>query len=145
MSLDHTFIERNRASTQRIRALAARLSDEQLLHPVGEHWTVAITLAHLAFWDLRTLDLLDRTEREGKLSAPEIDVSVNDFALPLWKSIPPRQAALIAVESAEALDKRLENFPFLLLEEIHAARERWVERCLHRNEHLDEIDAALKS
>jgi Mycothiol maleylpyruvate isomerase N-terminal domain len=143
MTLDRTFIKRNRASTERIRELVARLTDEQLLHPVGEYWTVAITLAHLAFWDLRTLDLLDRTEREGKLSAPEIDVSVNDFALPLWKSISPRQVTQIAVESAEALDKRLEGFPPALLEEVRAARERWVERSLHRNEHLDEIDSVF--
>jgi hypothetical protein len=145
MPLDRTFTERNRASTHRIRELVARLTDEQLQHPIGEHWTIAITLVHLAFWDLRTLDLLDRTEHDGKLSAPEVDVSVNDFALPLWKSISPRQAALVAVESAEALDKRLIEFPPALLEEVRTARERWVERSLHRNEHLDEVDAALKS
>jgi hypothetical protein len=145
MPLDRTFIERNRASTDRILTIAARLTDEQLLHPVGEHWTVAVALAHLAFWDKRTLDLLDRTEREGKLSAPEIDVSVNDLLLPFWASIPPRKAAQLAIESAEALDKRLEGFPPKLLEEIHAVRDRWVERSLHRGEHLDEVDAALKS
>jgi uncharacterized damage-inducible protein DinB len=49
MTLDRSFVERNRASTQRIRALVARLSDEDLQHPVGEYWTVAIALAHLAF------------------------------------------------------------------------------------------------
>jgi hypothetical protein len=55
MTLDQSFIELNRASTNRIRALAARLSDEELQHPVGEHWTVAIALAHLAFWDRRVM------------------------------------------------------------------------------------------
>lgn len=30
----------NRASSERIRALAARLSDEEMQHPVGEHWVV---------------------------------------------------------------------------------------------------------
>lgn len=144
MTLDFTFAERNRASTIRILELTARLTDEQLLHLVGEHWTVAVTLIHLAFWDLRTLDLLDRTEWEGKLSAPEIDISVNDFPLPLWKAILPRKAAQLAAEFAEALDKRLEFFPAPLLEEIRAYRERWVERSLHRNEHLEEIEAALK-
>jgi hypothetical protein len=145
MSPDRTFIERNRASTQRIRELVSCLTDEQLLHSVGEHWTVATALAHLAFWDRRTLDLLDRTERDGKLSAPEIDVSVNDLSLPFWASMPPRISAQIAIEAAEALDKRLESFPPTLLEEVRAARERWVERSLHRNDHLDEVDAALKS
>ena len=49
MELDRSFVEHNRASTQRIRDLAERLSDEQLQQPVGEHWTVAIMLAHLPF------------------------------------------------------------------------------------------------
>jgi RimJ/RimL family protein N-acetyltransferase len=145
MTLDRSFIERNRASTERIRALAARLTDEELQHPVGEHWTVAITLAHLAFWDRRAMYVLDMTERDGKLSFPEINVPVNDVSLPLWAAIPPRQAARIAIETAEALDKRLERFPPALLEQVYAHRERWVVRALHRGEHLDEIDAALKS
>jgi len=143
MTLDRTFIERNRASTDRIRALAARLTDEELQHPVGEHWTVTILLAHLAFWDRRVMYVLDMTERDGKLFIPEIDIFVNDLSLPLWAAIPPRQAARIAIETAEALDKRLESFPPALLEEIYAYNQRWVERALHRGDHLDEADAAL--
>ncbi len=145
MTLDRSFIERNRTSTNRIRALAARLTDKELQHPVGEHWTVAITLAHLAFWDQRMLYILDKTEREGQLVIPSLDICVNDIALPLWAAIPPREAARLAIESAEALDKRLENFSFSILEEIYARSDRWVVRALHRDGHLDEVDAALKS
>jgi hypothetical protein len=145
MTPDRSFIERNRASTNRIRALAARLTDEEMQHPVGEHWTAAITLAHLAFWDRRVLYVLDSTERDGKLFIPKIDIVVNDLSLPLWAAIPPRAAAQIAIETAEALDRRLEGFPPALLEEIYAYNERWVIRALHRNEHLDDVDAALKS
>jgi hypothetical protein len=145
MTLDRSFIESNRASTRRMRALAARLTDEELQHPVGEHWTVAIALAHLAFWDRRVMYVLNMTERNGKLFIPEIDVFVNDLSLPLWAAIPPREAARIAIETAEALDRRLESFPPALLEEIHAYNKRWVVRALHRGEHLDEVDAALSS
>jgi uncharacterized damage-inducible protein DinB len=145
MTLDRSFIEQNRAATGRIRALAARLSDEKLQYPVGQQWTVAITLAHLAFWDLRVLQILEMTERDGKLCAPEIDIAVNDLAPPLWAAIPPREAVRLAVETAEALDRRLEGFPSSLLEQIHAHNQRWVVRALHRNEHLNEVDAALKS
>jgi hypothetical protein len=94
MTHDRSFVERNRASTDRIRAL--------------------------------------------------IDIFVNDLSLPLWAAIPPREAARIAIETAEALDKRLEDFPPALLEEINAYNERWVVRALHRGEHLDDVDAALK-
>jgi hypothetical protein len=145
MALDRSFVERNRASTDRIRALAARLTDQEMQQPVGEHWTVAIALAHLAFWDRRVMYVLDRTERDGKLFIPEIDIFVNDLSLPLWAAIPPREAARIAIETAEALDRQLEGFPTALLEEINTYNQRWVVRALHRGEHLDEVDAALRS
>ena len=144
MIVDRSFVELNRAATDRIRALAARLTDEDLQQRVGEHWTVAIALAHLAFWDRRVMYVLDNTEREGRLSLFEIDILVNDISLLLWGAIPPRAAAALAVEAAEALDARLAGFPPELLAEIHAYNPRWVIRALHRNDHLDEVDAALK-
>jgi hypothetical protein len=143
MPFDRSFVERNRASTTRIRELAERLSDEELQHPVGEHWTVAIALAHLAFWDRRVLYVLDMAERDGVVTEPPIDVFVNDLSLPLWAAIPPREAARIAIETSEALDRRLEDTSDALLEDVYAVNERWVVRALHRGEHLDEVDAAL--
>jgi hypothetical protein len=143
MTSDRSFIQRNRASTERIRLLASSLSDAQMQTPVGEHWTVAIVFAHLAWWDRRVMYVLDRTEQDGKLFIPEIDIFVNDLSLPLWAAIPPREAARIAIETAEELDRRLEAFPPALLEEIYAYNKRWVNRSLHRSEHLDEAEAAL--
>jgi hypothetical protein len=145
MAMDRSFVELNRASNQRIRNLVARLSPEQMQHPVGEHWTVAIVLAHLVFWDRRVLYVLDMTEREGKLFVPEIDIFVNDLSLPLWAAIPPAEAARLAIQTADEMDARLENYPPALLEEIYNYNQRWVLRALHRNEHLDEAENALKS
>ena len=144
MTVDQSFIERNRASTNHIRALVARLTDAEMQQPIGEHWTVAIALAHLAFWDRRVMYVLDMTERDGVLFIPEIDIFVNDLSLPLWAAIPPREAGRIAIETAEALDRQLEGFPPALLEELYAYNKRWVVRALHRGEHLDKVDAALK-
>ena len=144
MTLDRSFVGLNRASTERIRELAARLSDAEMQHPVGEHWTVAIVLAHLAFWDRRVMYVLDVTERDGKLFIPEIDIFVNDLSLPLWAAIPPRDAARIGLETAEVLDQRLERYSPALLAEIYTYNPRWVIRALHRNGHLDEVDTALK-
>lgn len=143
MAVDTAYVEHNQASTRRIREIA-RLSDAEMQTRVGEHWTVAIVLAHLAFWDRRVLYVLDRTEQDGTLFVPQLDIIINDLSLPLWAAIPPREAARIAVETAEALDQRLEAFPPALLEEIYTYNKRWVDRSLHRNEHLNEADAALK-
>jgi hypothetical protein len=145
MPLDQLYVERNRASTNRIREMAARLSDEELRRPVGEHWTVAIVMAHIAFWDRRVSYVLDMTERDQKLFIPQIDIIVNDLFLPFWAAIPPREAARLAIESAETVDRRLESFPAVHLEEMYAHNPRWVVRALHRGEHLDEADAALKA
>jgi hypothetical protein len=144
MTLDRSFVELNHKATQRMRSLAARLSDEELRHPVGEHWTVAIVFAHLAFLDRRALYVLDATEQEGRVVNPDYDIFVNDFALPFWAAMPVRQAADLAFETAETLDKRLETYPPDLLELIHAERKRYIFRAFHRNEHLDEAEAALK-
>jgi hypothetical protein len=144
MAMDYSFVELNRASTDRMRMLAERLSDEEMQHPVGEHWTVAIALAHLAWWDRRVMYVLDMTERDGKLFIPEIDIFVNDLSLPLWAAIPPRAAANIAIETAQTLDQRLEDYSPVLLEEIYNYNKRWVVRSMHRGEHLDEVDAALR-
>jgi hypothetical protein len=143
MALDRAYVELNRASTERMRARAARLSPAEMQHPVGEHWTVGIVMAHLAFWERRVLDVLNRTEAAGKLTVPEMDIAVNDLSLPLWAAIPPDTAARLAIAASEAVDRRLESYPEPLLEEIYSRNRRWVVRAMHRNEHLDEVDAAL--
>ena len=145
MPIDTSYIEQNRASTERSRALIARLSDEQMQTKVGQHWTVSIALAHLAWWDRRVMHILDMTERDGKLFDLEINIVVNDLSLPLWEVIPPREAARICIETSEALDKRLEEYSPTLLEALYNHNKRLVVRALHRNEHLDEVDAGLKS
>jgi hypothetical protein len=134
--------EANRAATARIRALAA-LSDEELRTPVGEHWTVGVALAHLAFWDLRALDVLERTERAGVVEAPGVDVVVNELALPSWSAIPPREALRLAIEAAETMDATVAAYPPGLVAAVEAFNERWVRRSLHRDAHLDEVDRAL--
>jgi len=145
MSFDVNYDEKNRASTARIRALVAGLSDTDFLRPVGEHWNVSIALAHLAFWDRRVLYVLELSKKEGKFTPAEMDIFINDLSLPLWAAIPPQEAARIAIETSEELDRRLAESSPALLEEMYAYNKRWVVRALHRGEHLDEVDAALKS
>ncbi|MGE5072150.1 MAG: maleylpyruvate isomerase N-terminal domain-containing protein [Anaerolineae bacterium] len=142
--MDRSFAEQNRASTERLRKLVARLNDADMGRRVGPDWTVAVALSHLAFWDRRVQFVLDRTETQGILSAVEIDLVVNDLLLPTWELVPGREAARLAVETAEALDRRLELFPETLLEQVQAHNPRWILRALHRNQHLNEVEAALK-
>ena len=145
MTMDRSFVEKNRSATKRIRDLATSLSDEQFNHPVDEHWTVGVVFAHLAFWDRRVMAVLDASEREGKASTLDIDIVANEVSLPLWLAIPPREAARLAVENAEQLDQRLEAFSPELIEQIAAFKINFVERSRHRDGHLDQAEEALKA
>ncbi len=145
MTVDRSFVELNRKATERMRKLASRLSDQDMKTPVGPDWTVAIVFAHLAFTERRARYVLDATEREGKFVNPDYDIFVNDIALPFMASMPPREAANLAIATAEAMDKRLEAYPAHLLELVHEGYPRFIFRERHRNEHLDGAEAALKA
>ncbi len=142
--MDNSFIEQNKASRKRLKKLVKGLSKKDMGRKVGADWTVAVALAHIAFWDRRVQFVLDKTEAAGKLEAIEFDTVLNDVMLPTWELVPGKEAATLAIETASELDKRLETFPPELLEQVHAHNSRWVVRALHRNEHLDEVDKALK-
>ncbi len=143
--MDRGFVERNKASTERLRKLVARLKETDMGRRVGADWTVAVALAHLAFWDRRVQFVLDRTQKAGKLSPVEIDTTVNDLLLPTWESVPGKEAARLAIQTAEALDQQLAAFPADLLDQVNQHNPRWVDRSLHRNEHLDEVDKSLSA
>jgi hypothetical protein len=142
--MDRGFVEQNEASTERLRKLVDRLRDSDMGRRVGADWSVAVALAHLAFWDRRVQFVLDRTQKAGKLSPVEIDTTVNDLLLPTWELVPGAEAARLALETAQALDQQLASFPPGLLEQVNQHNPRWVNRSLHRNEHLDEVDQALQ-
>ena len=145
MTIDRNYVQENRASTERLRRLVNGLTDDQLLRPMNEAWTIAICLAHLAFWDRRVMHIVEVSRKDGRLYTPAIDTLVNDLSLPLWAAIPPREAARLAVETANACDRQLEAFPEPLLELMYKERPRIVLRALHRNEHLDQVDAVLRA
>lgn len=144
MPLDPNYNQLNRESTTRIKKLASSLTDEKFQTRVGEHWTVAIALVHLAFWDRRVLATLEETAKNKKLSVIEVETVVNDLSLPIWETVPAQEAVKLAIETAEELDSQLENFPKDLLEEMYNHNKRLVVRALHRNEHLDEVEEALR-
>jgi hypothetical protein len=145
MSLDPAIRDANHAATARIRALGASLSDEQFRRPVGEHWTVAMVFVHLAFWDRRCLAMLDRIEKAGRDTEVDIDLVVNDLSLPIWAAVPPHDATRIAIETAEALDARIDSYPSELVAIVLDSHARWIRRHYHRDEHLDDAEAALEA
>ena len=143
MPVDPETFAANRAATERIRSIADHLTDADLTTPVGEHWTPGVVFAHLAFWDRRVQLTLDASEAAGEVVVVDVDVAANDISLEVWRLVPARDAAALAVRTAVALDDHLASFPPALLDQVLATTPRWVRRHLHRNEHLDELEAAL--
>jgi len=140
------YIDVNKKGRERLQALVSRLTDEELALQVGEGWTVAAILAHLAFWDYRVLVLIVRWKNVGIGPSP-IDIdNVNDATKPLFCVIPGRKAANLAVNAAQAVDTELANLPEDLKPGINALVQEGkfrLNRSVHRNEHLDQIESVL--
>jgi len=146
-TVDRSYIAENAAELRRLRALVERLSEADLVRPTPGGWTVAASLAHVAFWDQRILFWLDRWEH-GQAPHPieGADVDwINDAGKPLCLALPPRVAARLAVEIAEALDRKLSALPDDRVAANKAAGEPLsLVRAHHRKTHLDEIERILR-
>jgi hypothetical protein len=143
-SMDWPFVKENAKERERLRSLVERLTDEELSLPMGNGWTIAVALAHLSFWDLRSLFLMRKWKKSGVEPSPiDIDVT-NDSLLSQWLAMPPRKAASLAISSAEEIDRELEAASSDLIAEIETLGEKFrLYRSIHRKLHLDEIEEFL--
>jgi hypothetical protein len=143
--MEHPFVSENTREQKRLKALVSRLTDAQLSQPIDENWTIGVALGHLAFWDQRNLSLLRKWASKG-VSPEPIDIELtNECLLPLWRALPPRVAADLAVSAAEAIDSALEEMPAFLIAEIEQKGVKFrFKRSEHRKMHLDEIENVLK-
>ncbi len=145
--MEKAFVKENARERERLRNLVNNLTDEELkLVIYKEGWTIAVVLAHLAFWDERRRILVRQWQRKGVKPAPFDEYVVNNALLPFLLAIPPRETANLAVLTAEALDRELEALSPDLEKAITALKERHaLNRAIHRKMHLDEIDNFLKA
>jgi hypothetical protein len=126
-----------------MKQLIQSLSTEQLQSVLPNGWTVAVTLAHLAFWDNRVIHLIEVSKKEGKVSPSNFEDSINDIMEPFLRAIPSAEAASMAGRYADTLDLMLEECPAEMFNQLDEVNHRWVDRSLHRNDHLDDIDSFL--
>jgi hypothetical protein len=144
---DRSHEARNAAATARLKALVARLSDEDLARDIGSGWTVAAALAHVAHRDRMVIVRWSAATAAGTLPVdipPEISNVINDASLPLWLAVPPRTAADLAVSAAAEVDAFLAGLPDAALDAAVAAGvPRVLDRSTHRSEHLDDLERAL--
>jgi hypothetical protein len=144
--MDRPFVAENAKERERLRSLVKRLTDEELSLPLFNGWTIAVALAHLSFWDQRILFLMRKWKKSGvEPSSIDIDVT-NDSLLSQWLAIPLRKAANLAILSAEAIDRELEEASSDFINEIEGLGEKFrLYRSIHRKLHLDQIEEFLSS
>lgn len=142
------YSEQNAASRQRLVELTRRLTEEDLARTTDYGWTVAALLAHLAFWDQRMIVILRRWLDEGFDSSPMDSQVVNDSLKVICDALEPHTAVALCLTYAEAVDAEFDKLtPELTrqLEEHASATETQfrMNRSLHRNAHLDDIETLL--
>jgi hypothetical protein len=142
------YSDQNAESRRRLETLVRGLSEEDLARSTDYGWTVAALLGHLAFWDQRMLMILRRWQSEGFDPSPIDSTAVNDSLRVICQALDPHTAVELCLSSAEAVDSELDKLTSELvkqLEEHAAATETQfrMNRSLHRNGHLNDIEAAL--
>jgi uncharacterized damage-inducible protein DinB len=143
------YSEQNATSRRRLEALVQRLSDEDFARSTDYGWTVTALLAHLAFWDHRMSAILRRWQEEGLDPSPIDMMVVNDALKVICHALEPHAATELATSAAEKIDAELETLTperVKHLEEHAAATETQfrMNRALHREGHLNDIEALLK-
>ncbi|UCD09316.1 MAG: DinB family protein [Dehalococcoidales bacterium] len=143
--MDRRYIIDNEHELDRLRKLVNTITDEELdltLHEEG--WTIAVALAHVAFWDRHRLSLVRKWKQEGVKSSPFDENIINDALIPFFLEIKPRKAAEMSITTAEKLDQELTNLSPELISAIEALGDRHaLNRSIHRKMHLDDIDTFL--
>src|SRR5438477_6906661 len=105
--MDGSPLAPNETERKRIAALVSWISEDELGRTGPNGWTVAVLLAHLAFWDRWAEHLIHRWRR-GQMPPPTLpnwyDDAMNAVLLYQWQALPPSTAARLAMEAADAVD-----------------------------------------
>jgi hypothetical protein len=140
----------NDEQREQLAALVDRLTAGDYALEVMPGWTIATLLAHLAFWDRLVIErwtqaIAADTTIPVSLSHVLTDL-INGASLAQWSAMPGPLAGREAVAAAEAVDAYVEGLEQARIAAAEAAGlGRLVDRSLHRAEHIDMIEAALKA
>jgi hypothetical protein len=143
------YSQQNTDSRRRLESLVRGLSDADLACTTDYGWTVAALLAHLAFWDQRMSVILHRWQEQGLDESPIDSMAVNDALRVICHALAPRTAAELAVSAAQKVDAEFETlsdeFVKQIEQHIEATSTQFrMNRSLHRDSHLNDIDALLQ-
>ncbi len=106
-------------------------------------------LGHIAFWDgyyaARWEARIGGDVEAHRALGPLVD-SINAAGWPIWSALALADAAALATAAANRIDALVAGLSPELIAEVEAqGRHRLLERALHRNEHLDELEEHLSA
>lgn len=141
MPISEDLLAENSAQLKRLESVAkARPPNVDL----GDGWTGAVALAHLAFWDQRAILLLKRWKERGVVPDNPDDDVLNSALLRMWQTLPLEVAFRLALEAARAVDDAVKSLDERTVLAILERGDDWLlRRGRHRREHLDQIERAV--
>ncbi|MGA2379540.1 MAG: hypothetical protein ABSG85_09545 [Spirochaetia bacterium] len=143
--MSNTYSAQNAVWREKLISLTKRLSDKDLGRDAGgSGWTVGGLLGHMAFYDLRSVALLERWKKAGIVPSPlDIDI-VNDAARPLLNAVAPGEMKRLVVDAAMAVDAAIDALEPDFLSRIETEGKPFrLNRAGHREHHLEQIEKAL--
>lgn len=145
MPYDPNLVSANDASRQELRALLAELTDAQYNIPLDTDWTIGTTLAHIALFDRRAIEILELWERQGVAPSPNDPDILNAALLPFLRELSPAAIKKLSLESAETLDAKLAVLPDSVIDQFVSVGDHPfnLSRAKHRSEHFAQIHKAL--
>lgn len=149
MASDRSHEQANDRERARLVALSNRPASD-LGRDVGGGWTVAVAVAHVAFWDRFAHERLKVWLRDGTfvpVSLPLIE-TLNEALLPQWLALPPGVVARDFLQATEALDREISGLSDDVIERYRAAlapgqAPLFLDRSKHRDEHVRQIEAVI--
>jgi hypothetical protein len=134
----------NHASEIELKTFLDQLSVEQLETAMPAGWNVLSVFAHVAFWDIRALILIEKWEKEGiQLSAIDTDV-INEVTRPIFLTLNAIKAKNMVIDYAKKIDEKIDNLEPGLMQIIEAeGKNVHFNRAKHRRMHIDEVKKAL--
>jgi hypothetical protein len=144
MPVSPAIAESNRTQTERLRRLVTRLDPAMLAVRLPRGWTVAVALAHIAFWDRQRLCLMRRWAAGVQCHGGYDGELFNEVLRPFLEMIPPERAAAEALTAAEEVDAfLLEVSDDVVTAALARPDAPNLDRGSHRQYHLERIEAAL--
>ncbi len=138
----------NAEATADLADLVATLSDADLAADLGDGWTVAMALAHLAYWDsfhaARWRHAAENGLDRPPFASNDVTSRSNEALEATWRALPVAAVPALCLEAAAAIDTVVASLSDAqVAAAIADGSESLVNRVPHRRDHIDQVTRVL--